>query len=60
MYNKELAVAILKQILYSLDMVIKRFQVISQVDDFYDSEEGLEKLDSICLQLITIGESSQT
>ena len=57
MYNKELAVEILRQILHSLDTVAKRFLVISRVNDFYDSEEGLEKLDSICMQLIAIGES---
>jgi uncharacterized protein with HEPN domain len=27
------------------------------VDDFTNSQEGMEKLDSICMQLIAIGES---
>lgn len=27
------------------------------MDDFIDTEEGLEKLDAICMQLIAIGES---
>ncbi len=57
MYNKELAQEILQQILNSLNTVVKRFETISQVEDFSDSEEGLEKLDSICMQLIAIGES---
>lgn len=57
MYNKELAIEILKQIDHSLYTIIRRFKSISNVSDFYDTEVGLEKLDSICMQLITIGES---
>ena len=36
---------------------MKRFSKIKEPDDFVESEEGLEKLDSICMQLIAIGES---
>ena len=57
MYNKELAIEILKQIDHSLYTIIRRFKLISNVSGFYDTEEGLEKLDSICMQLMAVGES---
>ncbi|MCK5156630.1 MAG: DUF86 domain-containing protein [Spirochaetales bacterium] len=57
MYNKELVSNILKQIESSLCTIIKRFSPVTSVDDFYSSEEGFEKLDAICMQLITIGEA---
>jgi uncharacterized protein with HEPN domain len=37
--------------------VEKRFDKIETMDQFLDDEEGLEKLDAICMQLIAIGES---
>jgi uncharacterized protein with HEPN domain len=36
---------------------LRRFEPVDSMDFFLDSEEGLEKLDSICMQLIAIGES---
>ena len=48
---------ILDNILWALDQVQKRFRVIQSPDDFLDSDEGIEKLDSICMQLINIGEA---
>jgi len=57
MYDKELVLEILKQIVNSINIVLKRFSVIKKPDDFVKSEEGLEKLDSICMQLIALGES---
>lgn len=35
----------------------KRFQEIQKSEDFTASDAGLEKLDSICMQLINIGEA---
>ncbi len=57
MYDKELVLEILKQIENSINIVLKRFSAINKPDDFVNTEEGLEKLDSICMQLIAIGES---
>ncbi len=55
--NKELIIEILCQIKNSLDVILYRFSPIAEVSDFTDSSRGMEKLDSICMQLIAIGES---
>jgi uncharacterized protein with HEPN domain len=39
-----------------LQQISTRFQVIQSSDDFLKDDTGLEKLDSICMQLINIGE----
>jgi uncharacterized protein with HEPN domain len=57
MYDRELVIDILKNILWSLEQIIKRFQPIKSPDDFIKEDVGLEKLDSICMQLINIGEA---
>lgn len=57
MYDKELVHDILIQILDATQKVLIRFESIKKVDDFTDSPFGMEKLDSICMQLIAIGES---
>ncbi len=57
MYDKELVLDILNQILDATQKVITRFTPIQTVEDFTNSLEGKEKLDSICMQLIAIGES---
>jgi len=57
MYDKELVVDILKNIVWSLDQITKRFQAIKSSDDFLKDDLGLEKLDSICMQLINVGEA---
>lgn len=56
MYDKELAQEILKQLYNSAEIILKRFKTIKTVDDFTNSLWGMEKLDSICMQLIVIGE----
>lgn len=48
---------ILSQIECAANRVERRFGSIESVNTFLDSEEGLEKLDAICMQLIAIGES---
>jgi uncharacterized protein with HEPN domain len=55
MYDKELVLDILKNIVWSLDQINRRYQVIESSDDFIKDDVGLEKLDSICMQLINIG-----
>ncbi len=56
MYDKELAKEILRQIHRAIEIILKRFNSIKTVNDFAGTPEGMEKLDSICMQLIVIGE----
>ena len=46
----------LEDIDMSIDMVIERFKAIKMVDDFLSSSENIEKLDSIAMRLLAIGE----
>ena len=57
MYDRELVIDILKNINWSLEQITKRFQIVQSSDDFIKDDIGLEKLDSICMQLINIGEA---
>jgi len=57
MHDKELILEILKQIFDSTQKILKRFEPIKSVNDFTDTEAGMEKLDAICMQLIAIGEA---
>ena len=57
MHDKELLIEIFKNIAWSLDQITKRFQTIQSSADFISDDIGLEKLDSICMQLINIGET---
>ena len=57
MYDKDLALEILSQILLSTQTILKRFEPIKSPEDFTVSDASLEKLDAICMQLIAIGES---
>ena len=56
MYDRELALEILTQIYQSTQTIQKRFETVKSVEDFTSSDAGMEKLDSICMQLIAIGE----
>lgn len=57
MFDKELVKEIFNQILLAGERILKRFEPIKSPSDFYHSEEGIEKMDGICMQLIAIGES---
>ncbi len=57
MYDKELVLEILNQIRMASQTIIERFEPIEKASDFTQSPSGKEKLDSICMQLIVIGES---
>jgi uncharacterized protein with HEPN domain len=57
MYDKTLVIEILSQIISALKTIDQRFNVVNSVDDFTHSPTGMEKLDSICMLLIAIGES---
>lgn len=56
MFDRELLIANIKNIIWALQQISTRFQVIQSSDDFLKDDTGLEKLDSICMQLINIGE----
>ena len=56
-YDKELILDTLEQIRDALVIVEKRCSYAKSADDFCDTEEGQEKLDSICMKLIAVGES---
>ena len=57
MFDTELITEILSQVDQAIEVVRQRFSVIKSADDFLATPEGLEKLDSICMKLIAIGES---
>lgn len=56
MFDKELVLEDLKNISWALDQISKRAASIISPEDFTQDDAGLEKLDSICMQLINIGE----
>lgn len=49
MYDRELAKEILQQIYHATELILKRFNPIETVNDFTNTPEGMEKLDSICM-----------
>ncbi len=57
MYDKEIILEILDQIIEAVITVKRRCEFAKDVDDFLDSDTGKEKLDSICMKLIAVGES---
>lgn len=57
MRNKDLTLEVLRQIKEAAGKILFRFQPIKNVSDFTDSPGGMEKMDSICMMLIVIGES---
>lgn len=57
MYDKELACHILQQVLHSSETIAERFEPVQTTHDFTGTSGGMEKFDSICMLLITIGES---
>lgn len=57
MFDKELVREILSQILTAANRIERRSADIGTSDDFLASDEGLDKLDAICMMLIAIGEN---
>ncbi|MCA9966746.1 MAG: DUF86 domain-containing protein [Anaerolineales bacterium] len=57
MYDVALANEILRQIHWSTETILRRFQPVNSPADFTSSDAGMEKLDAMCMQLIAIGES---
>ena len=56
-YDKELVLEILNKAAWSIGIILKRSHEIKSFDDFLKDDDGLEKLDSICMQFINIGEA---
>ena len=57
MYDRELVLEILGRIHQASQTILQRFDLIKKVSNFTDSPAGTEKLDSICMLLIAIGEA---
>ena len=57
MSDPELVKEILTQILEATSRIERRFIAIESPEDFLKNEEGVDKLDGICMMLIAIGES---
>ena len=55
--SASLVIEILEKIRDSLEIIFYRFEPIKKISDFTDSPWGMEKLDSICMQLIAVGEA---
>jgi uncharacterized protein with HEPN domain len=57
MYDKSLVQSILQQIDDALETIKKRTEIIQSVNDFTDTPSGMEKLDSICMLFMAIGDA---
>jgi hypothetical protein len=57
MYDLGLVVSILLQVDNALETIRIRTSNISSTDDFTDSPDGMEKLDSVCMLFLAVGES---
>jgi hypothetical protein len=55
MSDPQLVAEIISQVLQATERILVRFKPVTSATFFLDSEEGLEKLDAICMQLIAIG-----
>ena len=57
MSDVKLVVEILRQFHEAAQRIERRFLTIQSPDDFLANDEGLDRLDAICMMLIAIGES---
>jgi len=57
MYDKEIVSDLLEKMIEATDKILRRTQNINLVDDFLKDDNSLMLLDSLCMQLIAIGES---
>ena len=55
--DKELVKDLLIQTVNAAETIFQRFEPVDNVSYFTDSPHGMEKLDSICMLLIAIGEA---
>lgn len=57
MYDRTLAREIIRQMLEAIHRIERRTAGLSNANDFLSSDEGLDKLDAVCMMLIALGES---
>jgi len=57
MFDVELVLEILSQILEAGKRIERRFAPVKDSNDFLTTDDGLDRLDAICMMLIAIGES---
>ncbi|MFZ5764178.1 MAG: hypothetical protein ACOY4H_01115 [Thermodesulfobacteriota bacterium] len=57
MYDRDLAYHVVSQVKRTVQTIVERFSTVESVQDFTANPRGAEKLDSICMLLIAIGES---
>ena len=57
MHDQQLVHEILDQIAEAIRTIKYRFEPVDNIDFFLDTPEGQEKLDSLCMLFIAIGES---
>ena len=53
MYDRELLIEKLQTLVSALNRIPRRFAAITEPSDFYLTEDGVDKLDAICMILIT-------
>jgi hypothetical protein len=58
-FDKELAIANLRNIKKVLELINERRASVSSADDFLHSSDGMMRLDAICMNLIAIGEATK-
>ena len=57
MFKRELALGCLKDIQKALTLMEERSAIVTHVNDFLCSPEGMLRLDALCMNLIALGES---
>ncbi len=57
MYDRGILLELLRKVLWSTEQILKRVEPFHSAEDFLKGDAGIEKLDSICMQLIAIGEA---
>ena len=57
MFKRELALGCLKDIQKALTLMEERSAIVTHVNDFLCSPEGMLRLDALCMNLMALGES---
>ena len=57
MFKREMAFGCLKDIQKALALIEERSAIVTHVNDFLCSPEGMLRLDALCMNLIALGES---
>ena len=57
MFKREMALGCLKDIHKALALIEERSAIVTHVNDFLCSPEGMLRLDALCMNLIALGES---